>query len=413
MRKILGSILIIMLLTLVGCSAAKTEDIKFSESILLSINNGAPGFGTIEDCVDAEIFIYTDRTIKVVVYHPAELEIASLEMTEEDYDKLTEIAVPQKISKLKIEEDQGVSDGSSYHIALYGEQDESVCYKGGYMPKGKKFWEVYHGVKEILQPYGIGDIVESYRESLRSGLEIDTNMTDAEKAAAAEYTELARLLEGEWISESQSAYIKVFPSDETFNKYKISIMADLQIHPFAKSCYACPLTSLSYEIPHWISLSEEEQPAETETAVTYTLADGELSSDGLMIADKDGEYFKFQLIEGDSTWYYFYPYQEEKPIDWYITANTMGQMIREMIDMPEMKEDAARQTALNLIDLGVAYLYPDHCSVELNDDVYTVEVLARCLEFKEGKYVDSDQTVVFYVDTEGNPMYESIWRITE
>ncbi len=183
MRKILGNILIIILVVMTGCNGGeKAENIKFSKNILLSINNGAPGYGTIEDCIDAEIFIYTDRTVNVVVYHPAEIEIASLEMSEEDYEKLQEIAVPEQINKLKVENDEDVCDGSSYYISLYGEQDEGICYKGGYMPVGKMFWEVYNGIKEILEPYGINDIVEEYRESVRSGNVYDGSMTECNQS---------------------------------------------------------------------------------------------------------------------------------------------------------------------------------------------------------------------------------------
>ena len=50
-----------LLMILLGVTACATEnkETQFSENILVSFNHGAPGFGTIEDCVDAEIFIYT------------------------------------------------------------------------------------------------------------------------------------------------------------------------------------------------------------------------------------------------------------------------------------------------------------------------------------------------------------------
>ena len=176
MRKILASILMIILLVMTGCNGEKkVEDIKFSKNILLSINNGAPGFGSIEDCIDAEIIIYTNRIVCVVAFYPVETEIASWEMSEEDYEKLQEIAIPEQISKLKVENDEDVCDGSSCHISLYGEQDERIFYKGGYMPVGKEFWEIYNGIKEILEPYDINGMVEEYRESVRSGIVYDSS----------------------------------------------------------------------------------------------------------------------------------------------------------------------------------------------------------------------------------------------
>lgn len=413
-RKILGSVLIIILLIMVGCNGEeKAENIKFSKNILLSINNGAPGFGTVEDCIDAEIFIYADRTVSVVVYHPAELEIASFEMTAEDYAALQKIAVPEKIRKLKVKNDEDVCDGSSYHISLYDEQDERVCYKGGYMPVGEKFWEIYNGIKKILEPYCISDIVEEYRESVRSGNVNDANMTDAEREKLAEYAEIADLLAGEWICESQSAYIKIYPSGENLGRYKIDIMADNNVHPLAYNLYGSSLFVLEYGSLQENVLANEDISGETEEAITFTANMGEMDFGGVFLWDKGSKYLKYQMIEGENEWYSFYPYEEKIPIERYITVDTMGQVVKEMTGLTEMEEKTARQIALNLADLGVAYLYPSHCSIELEEQVYIVKVLANCLEFKGGKYQSSDRTVEFYLDTQGNPLYENIWGIRE
>ena len=412
--KILGSILIILLLVMTGCNGEeKAENIKFSKNILLSINNGAPGFGTVEDCIDAEIFIYTDRTVSVVVYHPAELEIASFEMTAEDNAALQEIAVPEKIRKLKVKNDEDVCDGSSYHISLYDEQDERVCYKGGYMPVGEKFWEVYNGIKEILELYDISDIVEEYRESVRNGNINDVSMTDAEREKLAEYEEIADLLAGEWICESQSAYIKVYPSGENLGRYKIDIMADNNVHPQVYNLHGSSLFVLEYGTSQENVLANEDIPGETEEAITFTANMGEMDFVGVFLWDKGSKCLKYQMIEGENEWYRFYPYEEKIPIERYITVDTMGQVVKEMTGLTEMEEKTARQIALNLADLGVAYLYPSHCSIELEEQVYIVKVLANCLEIKGGKYQSSDRTVEFYLDTQGNPLYENLWGIRE
>ena len=34
------------------------------------------------------------------------------------------------------------------------------------MPDSKKFWEIYNGIHEILEPYGITDIMVAYRKSV-------------------------------------------------------------------------------------------------------------------------------------------------------------------------------------------------------------------------------------------------------
>ncbi len=84
-----------------------------------------------------------------------------------------------------------------------------------------------------------------------------------------------------------------------------------------------------------------------------------------------------------------------------------------MLGTPEAKEENLRRVALLLFDLDVAYLYEEHFTVSETKGVYTIEALAHVLEFKEGKYINSDKKVVFYLDKEGNPLYENIWRIAE
>ena len=160
-----------LLMILLGVTACATEnkETQFSENILVSLNHGAAGFGTIADCVDAEIFIYMDRTVKVMVYYPEELEIASFAITEEDYEALAQLASSEKISKLKVKENMDVCDGTSYHISLYGLDDERIITRGGYMPEGKAFWKVYNGMKEVLKPYNISAYVVEYRECLVDG----------------------------------------------------------------------------------------------------------------------------------------------------------------------------------------------------------------------------------------------------
>lgn len=188
MRKILGIIIVTaMLLTLWGCSSiseessSKTaesssqatsttqqEEIKFSENILFSINNGAAGFGTIAECTDAEITVYTDKSVKVFMVdsdYSSIIEIGSVTLSQEDYEKLTEIADKEQIYNLEVEDGEA-EDGSSYHIRLYDENDEELIAKGGYMPVGYDFWKIYNDIKDILEPYDIDEIVDNHREVL-------------------------------------------------------------------------------------------------------------------------------------------------------------------------------------------------------------------------------------------------------
>ena len=171
MKKLLVQLFtLILLVTLTACSnvqeTGNTQDkITFSDNILLSINNGTAGDGTLADCTDATIIIYKDRTVKVHMHVTDYPEIGSVTLSEEDYNTLAEIAVPEEIANYKVTDGEGC-DGSSYYISLYDENDKEAIIKGGYMVVGKEFGATYSAIHEILEPYGIEDIVNDYRATM-------------------------------------------------------------------------------------------------------------------------------------------------------------------------------------------------------------------------------------------------------
>ena len=171
MKKLLVQLLtLIGLVTLTACSEVQEtktsqEKITFSDNILLSVNNGTAGDGTLADCTDATIIIYKDRTVKVHMHVQGYPEIGSVTLSEEDYNAIAEIAVPEEIANYKVTDGEGF-DGSSYYISLYDENDKEVITKGGYMATGKEFGTTYNAIHEILEPYGISEIVNNYRATM-------------------------------------------------------------------------------------------------------------------------------------------------------------------------------------------------------------------------------------------------------
>lgn len=167
MRNCMGILFIVILLKFImSCGSALPE---FSDNILFSINAGASGYGTRAECTDAEIIVYTDRSVKIYMDNPdysAIIEIGSVELSEDDYEQLTALADRKKIYNLKVEEELDATDGSSYHISLYDENDEVLVYKGGYMPKNKEFWELYKDIHEIFDLYDIDQIIDDHRQTL-------------------------------------------------------------------------------------------------------------------------------------------------------------------------------------------------------------------------------------------------------
>ena len=411
MKRFLGSVLtLIMIITLAGCSAKKVEekekengDITFSENILLSLNHGAPGYGTITDCIDAEIFIYKDKTVKMVVYYPEELEIASFELSDSDYGAICELADPEDISSLNVKSDMEVCDGSSYHITLYDENDEELLSKGGYMPIGKKFWKIYDGIKEVLEPYGIRDAMVSYRQSVENG-------NNPVAVPDADETEMISLLQGEWICESGSAYIEMYQQDNTFY---MDLVHDWHVYSEVRDCYFSPVLELEYR-DDWDTELPTEDFSENEVVIDIVRRDGELSYDGVFIADKNGEYLKYQMLEEEDTWYYFYPFKEDVPVEIYIYTNSLVQSIKETVKSEDVQEDSLREAAELLVSRNVISLYPNQCSVTVMDEeVLKIEALCQCMEKQDGAYWVKDYNIVFYLDATGAPVFEIGWEKTQ
>ena len=171
MKKLLVQLLaLITLVTLTACSNVQGTDntqetITFSNNILLSINTGTAGDGTLADCTDATIIIYKDRTVKVHMHVTDYPEIGSVMLSEEDYNAIAEIASPEEIANYKVTDGEGC-DGSSYYISLYDENDKEAITKGGYMATGKEFGATYRAIHEILAKYEIKEIVNEYRATM-------------------------------------------------------------------------------------------------------------------------------------------------------------------------------------------------------------------------------------------------------
>lgn len=171
-KRIISLLIMVLVLIVVnGFFSNKEDNISYSDHILFSTNHGASGFGTIADCADATIMVYTDRTVRVFMDVNDNPEIATFTLSEVDYEHLAAIASPQIIYNLKTKDDPNVCDGSSSYITIYDENDEMLVSKGGYMALGKKYNEIYNEIHATLIPYGITEKVEEYRECMRAEFE--------------------------------------------------------------------------------------------------------------------------------------------------------------------------------------------------------------------------------------------------
>ncbi|MBE5780075.1 MAG: hypothetical protein E7331_12195 [Clostridiales bacterium] len=141
---------------------------QYSQNILLSIDYPGAGMGTRAMCAGADVIVMTDGTIRIEmddlgftgtrVFDP-------IQMTQEDYEKLLQIAKPEKIARLKVRDGEAC-DGNSRYITLYDQNDEAFLRIGGYMPQGRKFNETYRAIQKILDSYGVGEAVQQWRQKL-------------------------------------------------------------------------------------------------------------------------------------------------------------------------------------------------------------------------------------------------------
>ena len=241
--------------------------------------------------------------------------------------------------------------------AEYDENDEELLSKGGYMPIGKKFWKIYDGIKEVLEPYGIRDAMVSYRQSVENG-------NNPVAVPDADETEMISLLQGEWICESGSAYIEMYQQDNTFY---MDLVHDWHVYSEVRDCYFSPVLELEYR-DDWDTELPTEDFSENEVVIDIVRRDGELSYDGVFIADKNGEYLKYQMLEEEDTWYYFYPFKEDVPVEIYIYTNSLVQSIKETVKSEDVQEDSLREAAELLVFRNVISLYPNQCSVTVMDE---------------------------------------------
>ncbi len=382
----------------------KEKNTEYSENILLSINQGAPGYGTEIDCIDAEVFIYTDGSVKAMVYYPEETELMSFKLTEEENEKVMQIGEPSKVAKLKVRNDNDVCDGSSYHIALYDRNDERVVYKGGYMPVGKKFWETYDGLQEILEPYKIYEKLEEYRSMLQ---ELEDNPEVAPNPEDEEEEEIFKLLQGEWLCESGSAYLRFY---EENHNYYMDCYGDWQIHESVEYFNGAPLYELYYGyFDRW--KEEEDTLPENEIRVAYTTQKGEFDYGGEFVVDKSSGYLISELMQEDKA-YYFYPYEEEMPIGNYVHIAPMAKRIGELVGNEQLQYESLWQVAEKLVSSNMIYFYPGHGEVTvLEDGTYLIETIASGYEEIDGTAKAVDYDLRFFIDGEGNPIKENEWEI--
>ena len=144
------------------------EKIVYSDSILFSINSGAPGYGTKIDCIDALITVYTGGLVEVTMRDEHELTVSQFYLDTKDYAILKFIASPRRLAGMNVVEDLTVCDGSSNYVVLYDKNNEICKQVGGYSVLSGRFNLTYAIIEEILDGYGVDEAIKAYKEKCRS-----------------------------------------------------------------------------------------------------------------------------------------------------------------------------------------------------------------------------------------------------
>ena len=181
-------LIVLVMLFLAGCQ--KTDGIEdrdkeiqngkketvipeFSSEYLIGIDYGGAGWGEYFDCLSAEVIICTDHSVQI--YMPTKVEnhsvidrglIATLSLTDEQYEKIEKSVDREKLFTLDPEPDQSVLDGYSRYLMLYDTDQQLLKRCGGYMPQSKVFNQMYGAVHANI-PEEVAQIREEQIEKLR------------------------------------------------------------------------------------------------------------------------------------------------------------------------------------------------------------------------------------------------------
>lgn len=154
----------------VSCFSGLPAGSEPSRNILFSIDYPGAGMGTRAMCAGAEVYVMTDRTIRIEMADKGFEGIKVFEpipLSAEDYEALKTLGSPRKISALRVRDGEGC-DGTSRYITLYDQNDEVILRRGGYMPIGRKFKKTYRELQSILGRYGVDEIITDWRGQLES-----------------------------------------------------------------------------------------------------------------------------------------------------------------------------------------------------------------------------------------------------
>ena len=147
---------------------------EFSDKYLVGIDLGGSSWGEYYECIDARVVVCTNHDI--LIYMPTRIEnhnamesgvIATLTLTDEQYDNIVNAVDKPKLFLLDPDPDIDTCDGSSYGLILYGADDEYLKFCGDYEPRNDDLCDMIAAVRDNLPYDEIMDIREEQIDKLR------------------------------------------------------------------------------------------------------------------------------------------------------------------------------------------------------------------------------------------------------
>lgn len=155
---------------------AKDEDVdtpEFSEKIFIGASyNAIPS--SESGIAPGYIYIYTDKSIVGLVN---EEPVYSGTLTDEQYENISEIN-RKKLYNTEVKEGQGIFDGESYYLRLFGTDGQIVKELGAYEPDSKYFNSCRSIIFENLP---LDEISDCFYEKIMELSEAETGIGDPEE----------------------------------------------------------------------------------------------------------------------------------------------------------------------------------------------------------------------------------------
>ena len=235
--------------------------------------------------------------------------------------------------------------------------------------------------------YQLSDVTDNWYYFYPEGSEVT-----APSDFAIEQMELFELVQGKWICETDAAYINIYSPEDADCDYDISIDCNPSIHPYGY--WVNDFAIFEAGVPHFAN-PPEEGILDTETAVYFDSRNGEFSTGGLLIVDKERQYMKFELESG--TWYTFYPYEKETDLYEYIFSKYLATYLIAEAGIDTFEEDSLLETTIFINNtFNIDHFYEVE-TTPYGDGNYYYETNAKYMDIWGDNW-----TITFYTDAKGN-----------